>query len=444
MTTINLQTIVPLQVTGLEINGTSAAILMLWNASGIATDVYEVWTKTTNDTPLSGTLLGTFSSNSATITSLPFNTANYFWVRIKNIYGSYGRFSSAGTLWADAAQFNILKVYAQLNFTHSTAVGFNSSLDYFHAQVSYLDSSNVSHTVNADFTTTVTQASEGGTNSWFNPDGARSTGLVGAGWSYGTYTNVTTYALVFTLGDLGVPTGALVTNLILYMTGTGGLPSSVTTTAIVKVYTPWSQQLATTSIDIPYLGTTATLTIPTTIWSTPAGGLQASWTASGPSIINTTSVSVGAGLALQNITYSPTAPSYGSWINIMSLNTFVASDNYVYEIYGEANITVAGISVTATQSLSLKFKWWLHDVTAAQALYAEYRSGFIYSGTGNPTSYTTNLVVNKEICGNGGILISGHTYQYHLAYRMDQLSNTPTATSVACVGTLSGESFIIT
>lgn len=212
MSTLNITKRVPKAVTGLTVQLTTGGAVLTWNGAQDATDVYQVYTNTTNSLATATLLADNITATTYTAalqtgaTSIISGGGPFYWVRAKNTYGVTGPWdTSLQTTYGATFNTKFLYVFADAN------ASFTLSADIIKAKVYYTPLGGApTNTGFVSFTTAITQTSTPDVN-WTNPgnanvdDGSNATVALTSGQA--------SESLVCALSDLGVPATATVTGI---------------------------------------------------------------------------------------------------------------------------------------------------------------------------------------------------------------------------------------
>ena len=329
-------------------------------------------------------------------------------------------------------------MYLQVGPLASSAITL--SINNVKVNVYYTTSAGVATSTGlTSFTTTVVNNTHPSGAAWTNPDYSRGTGANYA--TISTSSTAFTDYLQFAVSDLGVPSTATVTGIIVQWDGK--TTDSTHTGIIVKfgdnafTYVVLNDTAPASGFTAPY---TANNTLQTHTYGTTtdpwnlgnAGGLylagikiDSTYTSSPTSIpssaLSTTTINGGTATVT-----APNTPYTASYVTVSypPATTFINVSQYI-------NYSVTGISSTAGQVLQVWAQQYLYDATLSAVVPGTTIKQLLLSTNGTTTYGSTAGIVNFDNsfeCGFRGLMIPTHGYSITVQIYYLQITSTPTCT----------------
>lgn len=424
MSTLNLTVSIPPAVTNFIAKSGVRSISLNWDSANL-TDRYEIW-RHTSDVVGSATKIATVDSNHYSDTNLASNLTYYYWIRIINDVGTVGPFTNNNNALLGSNFANTkIRIWDDAADTVTTSVQNLKGRAYWSTSAGVPGDSGL-----IDFTTTVISSAPG-TQVWTNPDNARVDDT-----NYATAVASGTSQsqdLVFDLGDLGIPSTAILTGLIIQVKGKS---TDVTRTNLWTYVTNDTNSYIYSNAQFVDFTTnnvddTKTLGSSTSLWGLDViRGATASLLQINSADTSAPSSVSGSGTSFGTATSIPTVSAYGTWYSCGYISFTPGTNDYLsatsYIIYD-----VSGITSTGTDQLQVWMRTRLYNVTTGTDVPGGTIPELLLSTYGTTTYGSLTGIKNSHqniISGFRGIIIPGNSYYFYREIMKQQVSGTPTAT----------------
>jgi len=434
MATLNIVPTAPAQVTNVLCAYHLAVSSLSWDLMPDAT-TYEVWSSDTVCDLSTASQLATVSTNRYNESVLA--SFRYYWVRSVNQYGVKGPFSATYPTAQLGSNFNAL--YLVLEWYGPTGT---VSVQNVQANVYYTTAAGVATSTGLQsFTSTITQTTNTSTTSpyaWTNPDNARVDDT-----SYATVTvsgtNQFANLLHFNLGDLGVPSTATVTAVVMQ------LKAKATTTAGTFVAwigdgtsgDGWDRSYSTAGLvaqrnffaALSAANTDNTLTVGSS--SADSWGLQRTGADYAVTYITSLDVtappSIGsAGVSAGSSSVLATVSAYNTWYEAghASFTAPGVGSDCLVTVSSYAYYTISSVVTGGTLQVFARTR--LYDVTTGADVPGGTKTSLVYQNTGlNAFGALLDIFNSNDVYASGfrGSLLPNHSYRIYVEFQKVQTSS---------------------